>query len=155
VLTGLNVNHVKLEKSGVTLHLASFLRGAQIRQHGELVRREKRSYSVTGDNGEPVVIRLATRFYDIVPRVFVDNEEISVAPALKWYQYVWACLPLCLVVLGGVIGAMFGIFAAYTNIAMMRSTHGKATRYLYTFTVSVAACLGSLLVSTTLLALLK
>lgn len=153
--TSFNINHVKLANSGVTLQLAGFLRGAQIRQNGKIVTRDKRSYSVTGDSGEPVVIRLATRFYDIVPRVFVDNEEIRVAPSLKWYEYVWACLPLCLVVLGGVVGAMFGFGATFLNIGIMRSAHGKIARYFYTFVVSIATFFVHFVVVSTLLALLR
>ncbi len=72
---------------------------------------------------------------------------------LKWYEFLWAELPLGLTVIGGAIGALFGAIgvlfgaisalvggiASYFNIRLMRSDRGAVGKYGLTGLISLAS----------------
>lgn len=126
----LEIDHAKLSGANVTLNMKSALACPQIRQNDQVIKRGSRSYVVTGTSGLPVFIRLQGRLVDPIPKVLVDDEEVNLVPPLKWYQYVWAGLPILLVGAGGALGGLIGFVTARINAGLMRSNMGIATRYL-------------------------
>jgi hypothetical protein len=74
-----------------------------------------------------------------VPKLVVDNQVVTVAVPLKWYQWAWAALPILLVFLGGAIGALCGIVGFSVNARIFRSGMNGVAKFAVTAVVSVVA----------------
>ncbi|UYZ61740.1 hypothetical protein [Hymenobacter weizhouensis] len=77
------------------------------------------------------------RVHDPVPEVYVDGQAVFLTKKLQIWEYIVACLPLLLVVGGGLLGGGVGAGAVILNLSVMRSNHPAGVR--------VALCLGILL----------
>ena len=60
-------------------------------------------------------------------------------PNLRWHEYLWAGLPLLLVLVGGAIGGLVGATAANYNVKLFLSNTSKATKYVLTGLISLMA----------------
>ncbi|RST45035.1 hypothetical protein [Variovorax sp. DXTD-1] len=49
---------------------------------------------------------------------------------LRWHEYLWAGLPLLLVLVGGAIGGLVGATATNYNLRLFRSTASRSVKYL-------------------------
>lgn len=58
---------------------------------------------------------------------------------LRWHEYLWAGLPLLLVLVGGAIGGLVGATAANYNVKLFRSDTPKVTKYVLTGLISLMA----------------
>ena len=86
------------------------------------------TYVVPGANGQTVPVKLKGGF-DPIPSVEVAGRVIRLAPPLQWYEYVWACLPLALIAMGGALGGAIGGATAWINMTLFRSQANPAARY--------------------------
>ncbi|HBC86109.1 MAG TPA: hypothetical protein DCZ94_04055 [Lentisphaeria bacterium] len=73
------------------------------------------------------------------PWLKANGEDVKLASALAWYQWVWIGLPVVLVFTGGMIGGMFGGAATYLNYVIMQSSRSAAVRYGVTMALSISA----------------
>lgn len=120
----------------------SSLSRARLFFDGKPVKKEKRSktYQLTSVEGLIAKVEMRPSLLDPLPQVWVDGEKIILAPSIKWYQWAWMGIPLiALVVLGGAIGAIFGITTLLFNIQIFRSRLPAALRYVFTFLITLAA----------------
>lgn len=58
--------------------------------------------------------------FDVVPAMYVDNQQISLAPKSPVYVYILSFLPAILLV-GGVIGGILAALAITINMGIFRS----------------------------------
>jgi hypothetical protein len=56
---------------------------------------------------------------------------------LKWYEYLWALLPLTLTAIGGAIGGLCGGAAALANLKIMQASGTGRHKYLATALISL------------------
>jgi hypothetical protein len=81
------------------------------------------------------------------PAVAVDGKVINVIEPLKWYERVWSALPVALVIVGGILGAIIGLVAFVINTKIFRGTLNPVLKFVLTAVVSVAAVLLYVLVT--------
>ena len=115
---------------------ASYFRGPQLYLDGVRLKPTKkerlkrlRTYTIKTDNGDELEIQLKLRAFDAVPAVFFNGNEIELVNKLTWYEYVLIIIPIILVFIGGIIGALIGGAAAYTNSILFRKINNKPLRY--------------------------
>lgn len=74
-----------------------------------------------------------------VPQLLVDGKTVNLVEPLKWYQWLWSALPIVLVFIGGMWGAICGLVAFYLNGKVFRSQMNSVLKYVVTGVVSVVA----------------
>lgn len=74
-----------------------------------------------------------------VPQLVVDGTSISLVPPLKWYEWVWAGLPILLVFAGGALGAVIGFIAFSVNCKIFRAPLGLILKFLFSGAISIVA----------------
>jgi hypothetical protein len=125
---------------------------------GERVAKDNNSnqYLLTSTEGLISKIDFRPGILDPLPRVWVDGEKLTLAPPLKWYQWAWMGIPLiALIVLGGAIGAFFGLLAVFLNIMIFRSRLPVILRYLATILVTLFTVVLYLIAAVNISALLQ
>ncbi|HEX8465693.1 MAG TPA: hypothetical protein VF627_13845 [Abditibacterium sp.] len=99
----------------------------------------KRGQFLLRDNeGRERVAAFKSAFPDTVPTLVVDGTPILLAAKLQWYELVWACFPLVLILLGGLIGGLCGGVGAAVNTRIFRSEMPKVLRYVLAAMVTFA-----------------
>jgi|GEM_PF-1876416 len=89
-----------------------------------------RFYKVESNGGKELLIKTVSKTWDPVPEVFIDGTKYRSLPCLKWYEYVWICIPLFLIYIGGALGGLIGALATLTNSRYFRSTRKSWQKYL-------------------------
>lgn len=91
---------------------------------------KNREFALTSDFGKSVNIKFKHRVLDIVPKVYIDGNEFKIARQLNVWEYIWICLPLILVFIGGVLGSFIGTIALYSNSILIRKPKKIFFKYL-------------------------
>jgi hypothetical protein len=138
------IKHQAFANRGLALRPASLFNGPQLILDGRKVKGKRLRFSVRDNSGVPCEIRLRSNYVDPVPRVQIGDQTIELARPLAWYEYVWMSFPIILVFSGGVLGAMFGVAAVYSNARTFRSNHAAAAKYVLSALVSIGAVLAYL-----------
>jgi hypothetical protein len=74
-----------------------------------------------------------------VPQLFVGGKIIKLVAPLKWYQVVWAALPIGLALIGMVVGAIVGVAAFIINTRIFRSALNEYLKYVLVSFVSIVS----------------
>jgi hypothetical protein len=74
-----------------------------------------------------------------VPHLVVDDKVINLVEPLKWYQWMWGGLPIALIFIGGVLGAIAGIIGFTINIKVFRTELNSVLKYVVSGIVSILA----------------
>lgn len=134
------VDAPELGNRRVSVQTPGLFSAAKLLVDGQTVPRQGQSYFVSVEDGQPPVeIKLKNSAFDPVPIVQLSGRDIRLVPALRWYEYIWACAPLILIAIGGALGGMLGGAAAWTNLAIFRSSVSPALRYVYSALLSLTA----------------
>jgi hypothetical protein len=88
------------------------------------------------DDGREVAAVWKPMLWDI-PQLIVDGKTIAVVDRLPWYDWVWCCLPVILIALGGGLGAVCGFPGLGINITIFRLDHSRLAKYVITGMVSM------------------
>lgn len=100
----------------------------------------KRSqFLVRGTDGRDSVVELKKVLPDPVPQVLWAGQTIRLEEPLAWYQWLWVCIPLVLMFVGGAIGGVVGAVAMTINTRILRSKLSGLLRYATTAIVSALA----------------
>ena len=104
------------------------------------------------DDGREVLAAFKPAFPDTIPTLIVDGQTIRLAPKLQWYEMVWACFPILLLFVGGLIGGVMGFVGLSINLQIFRAKMPVAARYALAALVSIVCIavwvlIGSLLQS--------
>ena len=99
------------------------------------------TFTVLGENAEPVTVRLVTRGMDMIPDVRVGDHTVVLRPPLRWFDYAWCLLPvlLFLVAIPGAPSGVLGAFVTYLNLRLFRTIRSPSAHYFVVAFVSLAA----------------
>lgn len=127
------------EGRSIILRPAGIIASAKLLIDGEPVKNNWGKYTLRRNDGTEIEARLQSNLIDPVPVLVVAGQKYAAVKPLAWYELVWAGLPILLVFVGGALGALFGILAAYTNSRVFRSNLSAVMKYVLTALVSSAA----------------
>lgn len=133
------INHPGFAGRELYLQTPGLLSGAQLYLDGTRVQKHKGTYLLRDNAGQETTAKLKATPFDPIPRVQIGDDTIRLAEPLKWYEYVWMCLPVGLLFVGGALGGGLGAGAAYGNALVFRSGHSTALKYVLTGLVTVVA----------------
>jgi hypothetical protein len=133
-LEGLSGHKVEVELQGA-FHAPRILVDGQPAAKGS----KRGQYMLPGTDGHESAVELKTSFLDPVPHVLWAGKKITLADALKWYQWIWCAFPVLLLFVGGAIGGALGGLGVTLNVRIMRSDMSGVLRYAITALISVAA----------------
>jgi hypothetical protein len=135
------VSHPSFQRQRLAVKTAGFISSAKVLIDGVQIKRVKGKYSLDDDSGQPVTAELKINFLDPIPQLKLGNDVIALAPKLQWYEYAWTGVPIVLLFIGGGLGALIGMSAAYANTRIFRSNRSIGTRFAFTGLLSAAAVL--------------
>ena len=133
------VSYPAFNEQRLTVRAAGLFSGPRVILNGQPVLRTKGVYIVRDDRGTDVAVRLKSNFIDPIPTVTIGDENVQIASALSWYEYVWVGIPILLVLVGGALGGGIGFLATYANSRIIRSDHSLGARYVLTGLISICA----------------
>lgn len=107
-----------------------FISGNKIKPFKKNIITKNREFNITSNYGNPVNIKFKHRPLDLVPKVYIDGNEFKLARQLNTWEYIWICLPLILVFIGGALGSLIGTVALYSNSILIRRPKNVLIRYL-------------------------
>jgi len=85
---------------------------------------------VDDDSGEDARIVLRSAF-NRFPKLEIDGERVSLGAGFAWYEWIWICLPVLLVIVGGVIGAIVGVVTATYNAHLFRTQKSMTAGFVF------------------------
>ena len=109
-------------------------------QDGREIKRQGRfnpKYHITNTNGEQEEIKIVYGL-DFVHVAVFRGRKIDLEERLSTREYIVGRLPVLLILLGGLIGALFGIIGATFNYNYMRKEKSFVKQLLVSLVVSVA-----------------
>lgn len=98
-------------------------------------------YSAVSNFGKDVTITLRYRALDSIPLLYIDGQKFQIARPLTNWEYLWICLPIVLIFIGGIIGAILGTSAIFSNAILIRKIKNIPLRYIYTGGTTLMAIL--------------
>jgi len=69
-------------------------------------------------------------FGNITPGLIINDQVIQIVEKLKWYQYAMAIVPLCLCLIGGALGGLFGGPGAYLVLYIFMKEQSSPMAYV-------------------------
>jgi hypothetical protein len=72
------------------------------------------------------------------PKIIIDGREVSIDRKLAWWELVLCCVPLVLLI-GGAVGALFGILSFSINIHVCRNNFSAIKKIGLTVSSTAAA----------------
>jgi len=132
---GLEGRRLVLRASGMFSKAKLFLDGQPA------PRGSKRGQFVLRRNdGSQVIAQLkATNLVSPYPQLIIDGQVVPVGEPFKWYQWIWAGLPLALIFVGGFIGAIFGALGAFLNGRILYTDRSQPMKFLLNGIITLAA----------------
>lgn len=76
-----------------------------------------------------------------VPELYPDKKTTKADSSLKWYELIWAGLPLVILFFGGAVGGAMGAMAMVINTKVFKSDLNGFIKYLISGLVSLFALL--------------
>lgn len=113
----------------------SYWTGSKIVINGDKAPKGKHrlEYLVTRNDGSQTTVLLKQQALGMdAPIVKVDDQEIRVVPALKWYEWVWVGLPLFWVFFGGALPVLVGFVGLSINVRVFRENANPVLKYVLT-----------------------
>jgi len=96
--------------------------------------------SMTRNDGRVVNARWIPQMFGFdTSQLEVDGKNYILTPPLKWYEVVLSALPLVMVFIGGMLGAIIGIVAFSASASIFRSGMNQAVKILLSLLVIVVA----------------
>ena len=82
------------------------------------------------------------------PQLVVEGKTIQLIEPLKWHEVVFAGLPLILIFIGGLLGAIVGLLAFTASTSIFRSGINKFSKYALAGLITIFAVLMYLVLAT-------
>ena len=129
------------EGRNLTVKAAGLFSGPKIFIDGEPAGKGPKAGQLVlrRNDGSQAIARLRNNIIDPVPTITIDEKPVKVAEPLKWYEWLWAGLPVVLVFVGGLLGGLCGGVAAYANGHILRSGLNGVVKFLVTGAISFVA----------------
>lgn len=123
----------------VLLRPAGFFSGVKLVVDDSVVTSRLGKFTLQRNDGTVVEARLRSNYIDTFPQLIVDKTVYSAVKPLAWYELVWSALPILILFIGGALGAVCGLVAAYFNSRVFRMNMQSIYKYLLTGLISVGA----------------
>jgi hypothetical protein len=123
---------------------ASMWTGTRMVINGQKAPKGQRrgEMSLTRNDGRVVNARWIPQMFGFdTSQLGVDGKTYVLTPQLKWYEVVLSALPLVMVFIGGLLGAIIGIVAFSASASIFRSGINKAVKILLSLLVIVVAAI--------------
>lgn len=146
----LQVTHPGFKHQRLSVRTADAATSPALLLDGTVILRIPSECTLIDDFGEVVTVQFSPELTGHLPTLKLDGEAITLARSLTWGEYVWSGLPLLLVFVGSVLGAVMGYFAALINIKIMRTGHSALMRYGLTSVTNLLSLFVLLVVALTL-----
>lgn len=130
------------EESQIVIETPGFFSSAKLLINGQPAPKgsKRGQYLLQRNDGTEVKAKLKSMFLDPVPQVVInDDQVVKLVEPLKWYQWIWAGLPILLVFAGGVLGAILGMVATSFSTRIFRSEMDTAAQYAVVAVISIVA----------------
>ncbi len=134
------------ESRKVVIRPAGFVAGAKLLVDDEPIKNDWGKYTLRRNDGTEVQARLQSNLIDPVPQLLIDGQKYAAVTPLKWYELIWAGWPILLLLVGGAVGAICGVLAAYSNSRIFRSEMQPVMKYALSALVSLASVFAYMLV---------
>ena len=131
------------EKIHITLHIPILIGKIRVYANEKELKQlnEKgKPYEIKLSDGSVRKMYLKSVFYDYIPKVEINEEEILLARKLFWYEYVLSCLPLVLLA-GGALGGVLGVIGVFSNMRIFRSEFPIVFKIMSGFAVFIISFL--------------
>lgn len=99
------------------------------------------TFLLSRNDGQQVEAQLRGTLLDPVPKLVLNGEQIELERPFQWYEWLWICLPIVLLFLGGGLGGLLGGLSLAINARILRAQFGDVGRFLLSGAVSAAAVL--------------
>lgn len=132
------------EGRALMLQTSSFFAGPKLLLDGFPAPKgpKRGQFALLRNDGSQAIAELnRSNFLDPVPKVMIDGITLAVVQPLKWYQWVWAGIPILLLFIGGALGGLTGAIATGINSRIFRSALHPFAKYALSGLISVAAAL--------------
>jgi hypothetical protein len=137
VLMEFPIVHSKISAYNVTLKVADFIIPVpKLYVDNVLQKGNDNIYEFDYKLGNGVKLTLKFSLYDPIPVVFVDGEQVTIAPSPTMFECFWAGLPLVLIFFGGLV---FAAPAVFVNYRILRRVKSIISKYLFSLLVSLGA----------------
>ncbi|MBX0330885.1 hypothetical protein K2Z83_24825 [Oscillochloris sp. ZM17-4] len=134
------INLEGFEGQSISVQTASFLAGPKLLVNGQTAAKgpKRNQMLLRRNDGREVVADWKPQFMGLdVPQIVVDGSTVSVTEPLKWYVWVWSGLPIILILIGGLIGAVAGMIGFSINTSIFRSAWPAMAKFGLTAIVSL------------------
>jgi hypothetical protein len=138
------------EASQIAVETPGFFASAKLLVNGQPAPKgsKRGQYLLHRNDGAEVTAKLKNIFLDPVPQVVINDQQvIKVVEPLKWYQWLWAALPIVLVFIGGALGAVLGLIATSFNTRIFRSDMNVFAQFVIVAVISIAAVVAYFMVA--------
>ena len=144
-----------LENKKISVEMKSIFTSPELFVEGRPAAKGKKrgEFVIPKEDGSQKIVTFKNKFLDPVPDLIIDNIEFKLTEPLKWYQWLWAGLPVLLIFTGGLIGAFIGFFATSFSARIFRSAEERITQYLLVALVSISAVIVYFIVAAFLVSL--
>lgn len=135
-ISGFENQTIEVEGPGV-------LSGAKLWVNGQEAAKGARrgQYALVRDDGREATASWKAGLSSLggVPQLVVDDQVIDVVEPAPWYTLVWSALPIVLIFVGGLLGALFGVVAFTLNRRVFDSGQSTAVKFAITGVITAAA----------------
>ncbi len=134
------INLRGFEGQTVEVQPPGLLSGSKLFLNGEPAPRgaKRGEMLLRRNDGKDVTVRFKGFFLD-VPNLVVDDEVVQVVQPLKWYEWVWNCVPLLIAIGGGILPLLIAFVAISLNLSLFRKGESRLAKFGLTGLVSVCA----------------
>ncbi len=109
------------------------------------LKEKDKAFLIQMNDGSFRKMIVKNSIFDYVPKVFMDEKEIRLARKLHGYEQIMAGIPLLLVFVGGVLGAIFGVLGAFFNFRILRTEYSLASKILFILGITSICVIGYLM----------
>lgn len=120
----------------------SLLSGTRLFVNGQKAARGPKmgTMNLTRNDGRVVTAQWKQQMFGFdTPQLEVDGKTYVLAQPLKWYEVVLTALPIALVFIGGLPGAIVGVVASAASASIFRSGMKKVAKILLTILIFFTA----------------
>jgi len=120
----------------------SLLSGTRLFVNGQKAARGPKmgTMSLTRNDGGVVTAEWKQQMFGFdTPQLVVDGKTYVLTQPLKWYEVVLSALPIALVFIGGLLGAIVGVVASAGSASIFRSGMSKVVKILLAILIVFAA----------------
>ncbi|MDZ7623041.1 MAG: hypothetical protein U5J96_01150 [Ignavibacteriaceae bacterium] len=116
-----------------------FIDNKEIKPVKKNIFYRNRKFLALSNFGNTVSIKLIHRPLDLIPKLQIERQKFEIGRPLNKWEYVWICLPLILVLIGGAIGGILGSIAVYSNSILIRKPRNVFLKIFFTGATTIAS----------------